>query len=139
MARHKIVAQKTIGKKVPQAARKAPRKAPKKAPEGGGVRKARKEHRWRPGTVALREIRRFQKSSELLIPKLPFSRLVREIARGQRTELRFQSTALEALQEAAEAYLTSLFEDTQLCAIHAGRVTIQPKDMQLARRIRERE
>ncbi|CAI9572515.1 unnamed protein product [Staurois parvus] len=89
-----------------------------------------------PGTVALREIRRYQKSTELLIRKLPFQRLVREIAQDFKTDLRFQSSAVMALQEAAEAYLVGLFEDTNLCAIHAKRVTIMPKDIQLARRIR---
>jgi len=88
------------------------------------------------GTVALREIRRYQKSTELLIRKLPFQRLVREIAQDFKTDLRFQSSAVLALQEAAEAYLVGLFEDTNLCAIHAKRVTIMPKDIQLARRIR---
>ncbi|CAH2073253.1 unnamed protein product, partial [Thlaspi arvense] len=88
------------------------------------------------GTVALREIRKYQKSTELLIRKLPFQRLVREIAQDFKTDLRFQSSAVAALQEAAEAYLVGLFEDTNLCAIHAKRVTIMPKDIQLARRIR---
>jgi histone H3 len=115
-------------------AKKAARKS---APStGGGVKKP---HRFRPGTVALREIRKYQKSTETLIRRLPFQRLVKEIivtyqSRGQ--DLRLQSHALLALQEASEAYLTSLFEDTNLCAIHAKRVTIMPKDMQLARRIR---
>ena len=99
----------------------------------GGVKKP---HRYRPGIVALREIRRFQKSTELLIRKLPFQRLVREIAQEMKSDLRFQSAAVGALQEAAEAYLVALFEDTNLCAIHAKRITIFPKDMQLARRIR---
>ncbi|BGP25844.1 histone H3 [Rhodotorula toruloides] len=98
----------------------------------GGVKKP---HGYRPGTVALREIRRYQKSTELLIRKLPFQRLVREIAQDFKTDLRFQSSAVMALQEAAEAYLVSLFEDTNLAAIHAKRVTIQPKDIQLARRL----
>ena len=93
-------------------------------------------HRCRPGTVALREIRRYQKNTDLLIHKLPFSRLVREIAQDFANDIRFQSTAVLALQEAAEAYLVGLFEDTNLCAIHAKRVTIMPKDMKLARRIR---
>ena len=96
----------------------------------------KKPHRFRPGTVALREIRKYQKSTDLLIRKLPFQRLVREVAQDFKTDLRFQSAAVMALQEAAEAYLVGLFEDTNLCAIHAKRVTIQPKDMQLARRIR---
>ena len=86
--------------------------------------------------VALREIRRFQKTTELLIKKLPFQRLVREITDEMKVGMRFQSSALGALQEAAEAYLVALFEDTNLCALHAKRVTIMPKDMQLARRIR---
>ena len=93
-------------------------------------------NRYRPGTVALREIRKYQKSTELLIRKLPFQRLVREIAQDFKTDLRFQSSAVLALQEAAEAYLVGLFEDTNLAAIHAKRVTIMPKDIQLARRIR---
>merc|ERR1719437_330818 len=106
----------------------------KQMPMPGGVTK--KQHRYRPGTVALREIRKYQKSTELLIRKLPFQRLIRELAQDLRTELRFQSQAVLALQEAAEAYLVGLFEDTNLCAIHAKRVTIMPKDMQLARRLR---
>lgn len=86
--------------------------------------------------MALREIRKYQKGTEELIRKLPFQRLVREIAQGFKLDLRFQSAAVGALQQAAEAYLVGLFEDTNLCAIHAKRVTIMPKDMQLARRIR---
>ena len=123
---------KSTGGKAPrkQLATKAARKS---APATGGVKKP---HRYRPGTVALREIRRYQKSTELLIRKLPFQRLVREIAQDFKTDLRFQSSAVMALQEASEAYLVGLFEDTNLCAIHAKRVTIMPKDIQLARRIR---
>ena len=105
----------------------------------GGVKKVtvpRKPHRFRPGTVALREIRKYQKSTNLLIRKMPFQRLVREIAQGFKTDLRFQSNAVLALQEAAECYLVGIFEDTQMCALHAGRSTIMAKDMQLARRIR---
>lgn len=102
----------------------------------GGV-KIEKRRRYRPGSVALREIRRYQKSGDLLIPKLPFSRLVREIAmNGGGFKFKFQASAVMALQEAAEAYVTQVFEDTLLCAIHAGRKTTMPKDMQLARRIR---
>ena len=125
-------ARKSTGGKAPrkQLATKAARKS---APTAGGVKKP---HRYRPGTVALREIRKYQKSTELLIRKLPFQRLVREIAQDFKTDLRFQSTAILALQEASEAYLVGLFEDTNLCAIHAKRVTIMPKDIQLARRIR---
>ena len=96
----------------------------------------KRPRRYRPGTIALREIRKFQKSTDLLIRKLPFQKLVREIAIGYKSDLRFQSQAILALQEACEAYLVSLFEDTNLCAIHAKRVTIMVKDMQLAKRIR---
>ena len=95
-----------------------------------------KPHRYRVGTVALQDIRHFQKTSALLIRKLPFQRLVREIAQDFKTDLRFQSVAILCLQEAAEAYLVRLFDDANLCAIHARRVTIMPKDIQLARRIR---
>ena len=95
-----------------------------------------KKTRYRPGTLALLEIRHYQKKTCLLIRKAPFQRLVREIAQDFKTDLRFQGAAIEALQEAAEAYLVRLFEDSNLCAIHARRVTIMPKDIQLARRIR---
>ena len=98
-----------------------------------------KKRRWRPGTKALMEIRKYQKSSRLLIRKLPFSRLVRYLAQDfakPGVVFRWQSTAILALQQAAEAYLTGMFEDANLCAIHAKRVTIMPKDLLLARRIR---
>ena len=133
MARTKQTARKHTGTKHPRKhiAHKAAAKKTQSATNG-----VKKPHRFRPGTVALREIRRFQKSTELLIRKLPFQRLVREIASEYRNELRFQSSAVLALQEASEAYMVGLFEDTNLCAIHAKRVTIMPKDMQLARRIR---
>ena len=98
--------------------------------------KKRKAQRYRPGTVALREIRRYQKTLELLIRRMPFQRLVREITQVHNPYLRFQSGAILALQESAEAYLVRLLEDTNLCAIHAKRVTIMPKDMQLAWGIR---
>jgi histone H3 len=140
MARTKQTARKdnSAPRKSPryQLATKAARRA---APTAGGVKKP---HRYRPGTVALREIRKYQNSTDLLIRKAPFQRLVREIASTIRDEqdkpndLRFQSTAVLALQEAGEAYLVGLFEDSNLCAIHAKRVTLMPKDIQLARRIR---
>ena len=152
MARTKKTARKKTGKiprqnlvpKVPrktlsqEQARKNAAKAAAAAQKNlgnfqtGGLKKPM---RYRPGTVALREIRRYQKTTELLIRKLPFSRLVREIAQDFKTNLRFQAQAIGALQEAAEAYLIGLFEDTNLCAIHAKRVTIMPKDIQLAHRI----
>ena len=100
----------------------------------------KKKHRFRPGTVALREIRKYQKNTELLIRKLPFQRLVREIAEDQvssrfPTGVRFQAAAVMALQEASESYLIKKLADSNLEAIHAKRVTIMPKDMQLARNI----
>ena len=95
-----------------------------------------KPHRYRAGTVALKDIRHYQGSTALLIRKLPFQRVVREIAQDIKTDLRFQSAAVLCLQEATEAYLVGLLDDANLCAIHARRVTIMPKDIQLARRIR---
>ena len=132
MARTKQTARKSTGDKAlrKQLATKAARKS---AASTGGVKKP---HRYRPGAVALREIWRYQKSTELLNRKLPFQRLVREIAKDFKTHLRFQSTAITALQEASESYLVSLFQDANLCAIQAKQVTIMPKDIQLARRIR---
>ena len=98
----------------------------------GGVKKP---HRYHPGTVAFREIRRYQKSTVTLIRKLPFQRLVQEIVQDIKSDVRMQSTAVLALQEASKAYLVGLFHDTNECPIHAKRVTIMLKDMQLARRI----
>ena len=95
-----------------------------------------KPHRYRAGTVDLQDIRHFQKTSALLIRKLPFQRLVREIAQDFKTDLWFQLVVILCLQEAAEAYLVRLFDDANLCAIHARRVTIMPKDILLARQIR---
>ncbi|EGC39215.1 histone H3 [Dictyostelium purpureum] len=136
MARTKQTARKSTGAKVPRkhiGSKQAHKQTPVSSSSSGGVKKV---HRYRPGTVALREIRKYQKSTDLLIRKLPFQRLVREIAQEFKTDLRFQSAAIGALQEASEAYLVGLFEDTNLCAIHAKRVTIMPKDIHLARRIR---
>ena len=133
----RILAEKREEKRKKAAARMA-KKGSQKAPKGG----VKKRYRYRLGTVALKPIRQYQKSTELLIRKLPFQRLVREIASDSEViksplcgKVRFQSAAIMALQEAAEAYLVGLFEDTNLCAIHAKRVTIMPKDIQLARRI----
>jgi histone H3 len=132
MARTKQVANKSSGGKAPrkQLASKAARKS------AGSIVGSKPVVRFRPGTVALREIRKYQKSTELLIRKGPFQRLVREIAEEASTEKRFQSQALMALQEASESFMVSMFEDSNLCAIHAKRVTIMPKDMILARRLR---
>ena len=132
----KTTAKKKAAEHAAQAGKA--KKSGLKAPKGG----VKKRYRYRPGTVALKQIRQYQKSTELLIRKLPFQRLVREIACDQDVitsplcgKVRFQSAAIMALQEASEAYLVGLFEDSNLCAIHAKRVTIMPKDIQLARRI----
>ena len=120
---------------LPPAISRLPLRAPRKQLATKAARKnapsaaagVKKPHRYRPGTVALREIRKYQASTGLLIRKLPFQRVVRELAHEFKTALRFQSNALLALQEASEAYLVGLFEDANLCAIHAKRVTIMPK------------
>ncbi|CAK9786170.1 histone-fold-containing protein [Cutaneotrichosporon oleaginosum] len=136
----------SIGGRAPDA---GPRKVKQTASRSTGgkaiqrlpqVAQPKRPHRYRPGTVALREIRKYQKTSDLLLQKLPFSRVVREIAVNMTSaglgELRWQSSAILALQEAAEAYLVHLFEDSNLCAVHAKRVTLMVKDMHLARRLR---
>ena len=135
----RILAEKREEKCKKAAARMA-KKSGQKAPKG----RVKKRYRYRPGTVALKQIRQYQKSTDLLIRKLPFQRLVREIVCDSEViksplcgKVRFQSATIMALQEAAEAYLIGLFEDTNLCAIHTKRVTIMPKDIQLARRIRD--
>ena len=142
MARTKQTARKTTGGKAPRyggkerlASKGVLRRAAQHKKPTGGVKKP---HRYRPGTVALREIRRYQKSTELLIKKAPFWRLCREIMIGFKKDNGWRMTlsSVMAQQEATEAYLVGLFEDTNLCAIHAKRVTIFPKDIQLARRIR---
>ncbi|EAW08656.1 putative histone H3 variant [Aspergillus clavatus NRRL 1] len=121
---------------------KRPAGAPRKSDvQPGDPTPQGRPRRYRPGTVALKEIRKYQRSYDLLIQKLPFARLVREVALDLLptevgAQLRWQSHAIQALQEAAEAFLVHLFEDTNLCAIHAKRVTIMQKDIQLARRIR---
>ena len=138
--------------RIPQTGEKVPKKEHMPTGDKKIHKKTRKElraegvkvpKRYRPGTVALREIRKYQKSTELLIKKLPFQRLCREVAQElfekgevRTNELRFQTSAVLALQEATESYLVNLFEDVNMIAIHAGRVGIQPKDLQLARRLR---
>ncbi|KAJ3260238.1 histone H3.1 [Chytriomyces hyalinus] len=126
MARTKHTAQKSAGGKVPRkqiASHATLESIPSNA---AGAKKARRS---RPATVALREIRRYQKWMELLIRKMPFQRMARDIAQKTGINVRFQSSAIIAMQEAADAYLVRLCEDTNLAAIHAKRVTIQPKDM----------
>ena len=133
MARTKQTARKTTSGKAPKKAL-AQKAARKTAPARGGVKK--RKRRLRPGQGCLREIKKYQKSTALLLRRMPFQRLVREVASEFNDSLRFQASALVALQEATEAYLVGLFEDTNLCCIHAKRVTIMSKDIQLARRIR---
>jgi len=133
MAKGKVAAPK---RKTPSKAKKMGRKS---KPAAGGIKKAdgeKRKMRFRPGTVALREIRRYQKSTKHLVPRAPFARLVRSIVGDNNAELRMSARALMALQEASESYLTALFEDTNLCALHANRTTVMAKDMKLARRIR---
>jgi histone H3 len=151
MARVKQTARKTVGDKAhrftlltkiarvqaerrQQAANAPAQAAPRR--QLGGVGGVKKPRQYRPGTVALREICHFQKTTELLIGKAPFQRIVRKIAQKIKKEVRFQSTAVLALQEASEAYMVGMFEDTNLAALHAKRVTIMPRDMLLARRLR---
>ena len=94
-----------------------------------------KNFKWKPGTRALWEIRFYQKSTALLLQCIPFLHLIREVAQDFKTDLRFTADATYTLQCASEDYLVRLFEDSNLCAIHAKRVTIMPKDIQLAQRI----
>ncbi|KAK9809098.1 hypothetical protein WJX72_009360 [[Myrmecia] bisecta] len=140
MVRTKQTARKSMGGMAPQFCQAYPALPPtstmqivrKTSPNQAGIKKPR---RFGPGTVALCEIRKFQASTNLLIRKRPFQRLVREICQAFNSEMRFQTSALQALQEAAEAYIIGLLEDSNLAAIHAHRITVMPKDMELARRI----
>ncbi len=129
-------ASKATSKAASKAASKAGTKkhTKKSAAAPAGTKKA---HRFRPGTVALREIRRYQRSDELIFPILAFDRLVREIAQDYKTDLRFGKGAFAAIHLFTEYYIVDLLMDTQLSSIHAKRVTIMPKDIQLARRIRK--
>lgn len=127
--------------KRPSGVTKTPKAAKTSDVQPGDPTPQGRPRRYKPGTVALKEIRKYQRSFDLLIQKLPFARLVREVAlellpADVGEQLRWQSHAIQALQEAAEAFLVHLFEDTNLCALHAKRVTIMQKDIQLARRIR---
>ena len=132
MANTKQTAAKSTGGKAPrkQLAQKAARKIKPISAEN-----AVRVSRWRPGTVALREIRKLQKSTELLIRKLPFQRLVREVAEDRKPGVRWQAGAIEALQHTTEAMMVELFEEAQTAAIHAKRVAIMPKDIALAVRM----
>ena len=110
-----------------------PAKKPRNPPTGG----VRKRRRFRPGTRALLQIRKYQKSTELLIRKLPFQRLVREVVQEmfKTKSYRFQSTAILALQEASEDFLVHMFSQCNDICIHGKRVTVQQKDIQLWRRL----
>jgi histone H3 len=132
MARTNQTAHQSTGGKAP-CHHLATKAAQKQARHMGGVKKP---HRYRPGTVAICEIRKYQKNTDLLIRKAPFQRLVKEIATDLKSDLQMQSTAVLALQEALEAYLVHLFENSNECAIHAKHVTLMPKDIQLAQCIR---
>ena len=123
--RTKLTARKSVGAREKRGAVRA------------NAGKTRKKHRNKPGVVAIREIRRYQKGVELLLRKLPFQRLVREICEqvGGK-QYRWTASALEAMQWGAESYLVGLFHDTNLCAIHAKRVTIFAKDMQFSMLLR---
>jgi histone H3/H4 len=116
----------------------APKKAGKKAAKSAvsGATAVKRQHRFRPGTVALRSIRKLQRGTELLLRKAPFQRLIREIAGQHKEGLRFQASAVDAIQTATESYIVSLLSDTNLCALHTRRVTIMPRDVHLARRLR---
>ena len=134
MSRIKRTARKSTGGWIKRI-QLTTRAVKKRTPLTGGVKKPR---RYRPGTIALREIRKYQRSGELLIPKLNFQRLVREIVqdecRNRKIDMkRIQSTALLDLQEASEHYLVQLFQNSQLAAIHGNRVTVEPRDIQLVR------
>lgn len=136
MARTKFTAR---GGAVPIRKKLATKSAAKTLPTGKQPHKytSRKQHRYKPGTVALREIRKYQKTTELLIPKASMQRLVKEIAQDYTNDIRFTREALNAIHEASEAYLINLFEDSVLCMAHAKRKTVYRKDMQLASQIRK--
>jgi len=144
MVRTKQTARKSTGGKTPKIYKiletktKVLKQKGKHLPPVGRQGKDGKKSvkRYRPGVLALKEIRRYQKTTELLIRTAPFQRLVKEVSQKFKADFRYQASALQALQEATEAYIIGLFEDTNLCAIHARRVTIMPRDIQLALRIR---
>lgn len=126
---------KSVASRKSTKASRAIAKKESKAPhtsQGG----AKRQHRWRPGTVALREVRKYQHTTELLIARAPFRRLVKEIVETFKDTMRMRSSALEAIHEATEAYIVGVLGDANLCTIHAKRVTLYPKDLQLAMRLR---
>lgn len=128
MARVKQTQSKSTGKAGKKSA------APKA--KNAAVGAERKKIRFKPGTVALRQIRKLQKTTDTQIPALAFQRLVREIAQEYRADLRFSKAGMESLQEAAEAFLVDVYGDANLLTIHRNKVTVGPRDMQLAVHIR---
>lgn len=141
MARTKKTAHKFAGKHPRKDLAKGAASVAPASNSGGaetafGGKEPRKKRRFRPGTVSLREIRRYQKSTDNLIKRAPFCRLVREIAQEFKNDLRFTPQAFASLQEASEAYLAKVFEDANLLAIHARRVTVKPEDLKLTLRVR---
>ena len=140
MAKQKNAASKISSKTKDMKDKKGGKRMSKKtAPAKGGMKKAdgeKRKIRFKPGTVALREIKRYQKTTNMMLPRASFQRVVRSITGSIDHDLRFQAQALLALQESTEAYLVGIFEDANLCCIHANRVTVMKKDMDLARRIR---
>jgi len=144
MARTKQTAKSNITGTIGAPKKKVTKIAARAQKAGQGS--VKKPHRYRPGTVALREIRRYQKSTNLLLRKLPFQRLVREMmqdeekiirTQGRDVSLRIQGQALYALQEATESYVVNMYEDTNLLALHAKRITVMDKDLRLARELRK--
>lgn len=134
MARTKQTARKSTGGKAPR--KQLSTKAARKTASMGNSEAAKRPTRFRPGSVALKEIRKYQKSTECLIRKLPFTRFVRDIASKFKADARFGSSALACLQEALENFLTTLFEEAYRCAIHAKRVTLFSKDVTLVMKIK---
>ena len=132
MARTKALATKANKQAKTKPQKKSQTKSSSKKEGADGKRK----NRYRPGQAALREIKKYQKQTDLVIRRMPFQRLCRDIAREFVPEVRFQPSTLQALQECTEMYIAGLFEDTQLCTLHAKRVTVYQKDMMLAQRIR---
>ena len=131
MARTKQTARKSTGGKAPRK-KLATKAARKSAPTSGGVKKP---HRYRPGTVALREIRKYQKTTELLCRKAPMARLMREILQDFKTDIRITQGALLGFREIVGAFMVKVFENSNLAAIHAKRITVSPKDTNLVKYI----
>jgi histone H3 len=131
-----VTQKKVLGRPRKQAASRKTHKAGQLAAKAAPKSSIKRAHRWRPGTVALREIRKYQASTDNVVQKAPFVRLVREVAGNLKENMRMSKSALEALQEATELHIVSLLADANLCCVHAKRVTLFPKDVVLAMRLR---